>query len=506
MERILCVWSPQWAMANWKRRQPGAWPAEPFALVQAERGVRRLFAVDERAERLGLFVGQKATDAAALVPELALADADPAADADALVALADWCARFSPAVAVDPPDSLFLDMTGAAHLWGGEAAMAADVIDRLARGGIPARTAVAGTPGAAWALAHFGGGAEIIPQGQEARRLFGLPVSALRLPSADAAQIIRLGLSTIAALAALPRDQIARRFGPAVMVRLDQVLGLAREALTFRRPPAPWFARLAFAEPISTPDDLARAAADIAARLCARLEAAGQGASRFELGFHRLDGAALRLSVGLALPGRDAAALVRLFTPKLETVDPGFGIEVVTLAAEAAQPLIPRQGRLDEGRDVDPRAGVASLADRLTNRLGEAAVWRAEAWPSHDPERAVRRRPPLSPVQGVGWDPERPRPLRLFARPEAIEVLAPVPDDPPVVFRWRGAPHRVRRAEGPERQAEEWWRRPFDEADPGRARDYYRVEDEAGSRFWLFRDGLYQAGAPPRWWLHGLFG
>jgi protein ImuB len=493
-------------MANWKRRHPGAWPAEPFALVQAQRGARRLFAVDERADRLGLFVGQKATDAAALVPELALADADPAADAAALVALADWSARFSPAVTVDPPDGLFLDITGVAHLWGGEAAMAADVIARLARGGIPARTAIAGTPGAAWALAHFGAEADIIPQGQEATRLSGLPVSALRLPPGDAAQIARLGISTIAALAALPRDQIARRFGPAVLVRLDQVLGRAREALTYRRPPGPWFARLTFAEPISTPDDLARAAADIAAGLCARLEAAGQGARRFELGFHRLDGAAWRLSVGLALPGRDAAALGRLFTPKLATVDPGFGIEVVTLAAEAIQSLTPRQGRLDDDRDAASEAGVASLADRLTNRLGETAVWRAEAWPSHDPERAVRRRPPLSPVQGGGWDPERPRPLRLLRPPEAIEVLAPVPDDPPVVFRWRGAPHRVCRAEGPERLAEEWWRRPYDKADPGRARDYYRVEDEAGSRFWLFRDGPYQAGASPRWWLHGLFG
>jgi protein ImuB len=267
---------------------------------------------------------------------------------------------------------------------------------------------------------------------------------------------------------------------------------------------------LAFAEPISIPEDLVRAVDDIAGRLCARLEAEGRGARRFELCFHRLDGAVQRLCVGLALPSRQAQALVRLFAPRLETVDPGFGIEVVTLAAGGTEPLAARQGRLDADSDILLEEGVAPLVDRLTNRLGEAAVWRAEAWPSHDPVRAVRRRPPLSrpmaPVEGDGWDSRRPRPLRLLWRPEPIDVMAPVPDDPPVHFRWRGAGHRVRRAEGPERLAEEWWLHPFDEADPGWVRDYYRVEDEAGGRFWLFRDGLYQADARPRWWMHGLFG
>ena len=490
--------------------KPGAAPAEAFALIHTERGARRLYAVDEGATRLGLFVGQKATDAAALVPELVTADADPAADAAALTALADWCARFSPAVALDPPDGLFLDISGVDHLWGGEAAMAADLVARLARNGIPARAAIAGAPGAAWALAHFTQAGGIMPSGLppggEAARLSRLPTAALRLAPAEAAQIARLGLSTIGALGALPRDQIVRRFGPGVVLRLDQALGAAREALVYRRPPNPWFARLAFAEPISAPEDMARVTADIAGRLCARLEAEGQGGRRFDLDFHRLDGIVQSLAIGLALPGRDARAIARLFAPKLETVDPGFGIEVVTLAAEGVQPLSARQSRLGEDREALPEEGLAPLVDRLTNRLGEGAVWRAEAHPSHDPERAVARRPPLSPVRGGGWDPERPRPVRLLRRPEPIEAVAPVPDDPPVFFRWRGAPHRVRRAEGPERLAEEWWRRPFDEAGGGQARDYYRVEDEAGGRFWLFRDGLYQAEVQPRWWLHGLFG
>ncbi|MEO8813500.1 MAG: DNA polymerase Y family protein, partial [Caulobacteraceae bacterium] len=262
-----------------------------------------------------------------------------------------------------------------------------------------------------------------------------------------------------------------------------------------------WLARLAFAEAVSAPEDLARVTTDICRILCARLEDEGMGAQRFELCFHRVDGAAPRLAVGLALPGREAAAVARLFAPRLETVDPGFGIEVVTLAAMAVEPLSRRQRRLDDAGETAPEDGIAPLVDRLTNRLGEGAVWRADAFPSHAPERAVARRAPLSPACANGWSPEAPRPLRLFRRPEPIEAMAPVPDDPPVFFRWRGVAHRVRRAEGPERLAAEWWRKG---AAP--SRDYYRVEDEAGARFWLFRAGLYDAETPPKWWMHGLFG
>jgi protein ImuB len=468
--------------------------------------VRRLTAVDDAAAGLGLYVGQKATDAAALAPGLIIAEADPAADGEALTALADWCARFSPAVAVDPPAGLILDITGVAHLWGGEAAMMADLLRRLEANGLPARAAIAGSPGAAWALAHFAADQAIAPPGEEAAWLASLPVAALRLAPADAAQIDRLGVSDIATLSALPRTQVGHRFGGEAVRRLDQALGRAGEALVFHRPPSPWFARAAFAEPISVPEDLARATSDIAAALCARLEAEGRGARRFDLTFHRLDGASERLTIGLALPGRDPLAVARLFAPLLETVDPGFGIEVVTLAAREVEVLLRVQQNLSHERGASE--DIAPLVDRLANRLGERAVWRAAAFASHAPERAVKRRPPLAATRAgeAAWRPERPRPLRLFRRPEAIEVMALVPDDPPIQFRWRGLAHRVRRAEGPERLAQEWWGRPFDTADPAKARDYYRVEDEAGGRFWLFRDGLYDPVTPPKWWLHGLFG
>ncbi len=460
--------------------------------------------MDEAAAALGLFAGQKATDAMALVPELTVADADPAGDLAALEALVLWCVRFSPAVAVDPPDGLFLDISGVAHLWGGERAMLDDLLDRLGRQGIPARGAVAGSAGAAWALARCGEDRAVAPPDAEPALLAPLPITGLRLEPGTCAQLMRLGLARIGQLAALPRGQLGRRFGQAALTRLDQALARTEEALSFQRPATPWFARLAFAEPISAPEDLARVSRDIAGQLCARLTAEGRAARRFELAYHRLDGRAERRVVGLSLPGRGPEAIARLFAPMLETVDPGFGIEVVTLAADGVEALPERQITLQSVGEIAPEDGLAPLVDRLANRLGEGRVWRAEAYPSHIPERAVVRRAALAPAVGPSWAKDRPRPVRLFTRPEPIEATAPIPDDPPVFFRWRGRVRRVRRAEGPERLAEEWWRRAPGETGVADVRDYYRVEDDTGARYWLFRAGLYGAETPPKWWLHGL--
>jgi protein ImuB len=502
MARCLCVWLPNWAIDNWRRRSAGS--GEVLALATIEAGVRRLTAVDEGAARLGLYVGQKAADASALVPTLQLADSEPEADRCALTVLADWCVRFSPAVAMDPPDGLFLDITGVAHLWGGEAAMRADLLNRLIAQGFAAQAAVAGSAAAAWALARFA--PAVVASGAEAEHLAPLPVAALNLEPETTVQLARLGLKRIDQLAALPRRQVAQRFGEAVWRRLDQALGAAGEALIYRRPPTPWLVRVAFAEPISAPDDLARVCNDLSEQLCARLEAAGQGGRAFELTFHRLDGRFEATSISLALAGRDWRAVARLLRPRLETIDPGFGIEAASLTAAGVETVSAEQCDLERVRGRQPEA-LAPFIDRLVNRLGATAVWRNEAFPSHAPERAARRRPPLAAlVKTEGWGCDRPRPLRLFRRPEPIEAVAPVPDDPPLMFRWRGRVHRVWRAEGPERLAEEWWRRPFDDADRLKTRDYYQVEDEAGARFWLFRAGLYDGVDRPKWWLHGLFG
>jgi protein ImuB len=264
-----------------------------------------------------------------------------------------------------------------------------------------------------------------------------------------------------------------------------------------------------FAEPISTSEDMARSVADLAQKLCTRLGDHGLGARRFEAVFHRVDGATARREVAAALPARDPKRLAALFAPKIETLDPGFGVEVVMLFANAVEPLRVAQTDLVDAATDARDADLAPLIDRLRNTLGENRVWRAVPKQSHVPERAVGKAEPLAPATGVGWDPDKPRPIRLFARPEPIEAIAPVPDDPPALIRWRGRLHRIRRAEGPERIAAEWWRSPWEEmrgaAGVERVRDYYRVEDETGVRFWVFRTGLYDGERPTRWWLHGVF-
>ncbi|MBW3616990.1 MAG: DNA polymerase Y family protein [Proteobacteria bacterium] len=474
-------------------------------------GARRLAAVNEAGEAAGLWRGKKLADSLALVPELRTADHEPEADASALLGLADGCVRFSPAVAPDGPDGLFLDVTGGAAPWGGEAAWLHDLLTRLSRAGAPARAAVADTAGAAWALARFGQADRIrIRPGAQADALRPLPVAALRLPPAAQAGLPRLGLTTVGQVSTLPRAQLAKRFGASTLLRLDQALGTADEALPFRRPPTPWFERLAFFDPLSAPEDLRRAVGDLLHALCERLAAEGQGARRFETVFHRADGCSFPVRIGTGLPARDPDRLLKLFAPKLEFVDPGFGIDAVTLTADRLEPLGERQTRLDQETDVQD--ALAALVDQLGARLGESRVWRAAPQESHVPERAVTRRPASAPLSGFGlpsgpgWDPERPRPMRLLPRPEPVEAMAAVPDNPPLVFTWRGRRRRVRRAEGPERIAEEWWLDAAAVPAVNRVRDYYAVEDGEGERFWLFRDGLYRAGETPRWFLHGLFG
>ena len=337
-----------------------------------------------------------------------------------------------------------------------------------------------------------------------------MPLTLLRLDPRAVAGLLRLGVRTVADLARLPRGDVVARFGPAPVLRLDQALCRGPEPIAWPHPPPPWSERLAFAEPIGTPEDLARALHLLAERLGTRLAAAHRGGQCFVATFLRVDGARPALRIATARPVHEPAYVGKLFAAKLETLDPGFGIDAAVLEAEAVGPLAPTQSGLAEFGA--PTAGdLAATLDALANRLGPGHVWRPAPAPSHVPERALRRADPLSRPEGwplPGGAKPGPRPVRLLRRPEEVEATAPVPDDPPILFRWRGVVHRVRAASGPERIAAEWWRGPRDETreEADRVRDYYCVEDAAGARFWLFRTGR-SAGAPgARWFLHGVFG
>ena len=467
-------------------------------------GARRLTAVDAAAAAHGVRPGQTAADATALFSALRIVAAEPDEDRRALTRIADWCVRFSPSVAVDAPDGLFLDIAGCAHLWDGEAALMDTLLHRLESQGLPARAAVAPTFAAAWAMARHGARADRIIASDVRKPLSPLPIAALRLVGDIEAKLARLGLKSIGHLLELPRGPLRKRFDPALLLQLDRALGQESEAIVFRQAPTQWIERRVFRDGLMTTEQFTHALGELAEKLCARLHERGVGARAFAAAFHRTDGEAARRAVRLALPLRDAKRLTGLFAPKLETLDPGFGVEVLTLCADAVAPLDAAQTDFTADND-EVGADLAPLIDRLSNRFGEDRLWRAQPVESHLPERASAAAGPLSAPSWPATHATRPRPIRLFPRPEPIETIAALPDEPPRSFRWRGRTHAVARAEGPERIAAEWWRQPWAETSPSRVRDYYRVEDADGGRFWLFRAGLYDGEAPPRWWMHGLF-
>jgi protein ImuB len=485
--------------------------ARPFALLRTERQRRMVVAVNRAAAAAGIGPGHTLSDARALEPALEVAEATPEEDAALLGRIADWARRYSPWTAADEPDGVVIDITGCAHLFAnhlceGEPALAADLTGRLRAAGFSARAAIADTPAAAWGLVRFGS-----PEDRRLERLDGLPLAALRLPVEMVEGLHALGLRRIGDLHAMPRAGLAARFGSRLLQHYDQAFGRLDEPISPRRPVPEHRERLTFAEPISTPESIAGALRHLLGRLCKGLEAAGQGVRRLRLDAHRtdqrVDDEPQSLMLGTSRPTRDPAALARLAAPLLERIDPGPGLETLVLSATETGPLTAIQTGIDgEGADsqgIDDR--LAELVDRLALRLGERAVLRLVPRESWLPERCVA---PLAPVEALPvpkpWPAGRPRPLRLLTPPEPIEATAPLPDDPPLQFVWRGLRHRVSRAEGPERIECEWWR---PEGSLGLAvRDYYRVEDGAGRRFWLFRAGLYRPGEWPRWFLHGFLG
>jgi protein ImuB len=486
------------------RRSANAPPGEAPLVLFGQEGPRLVVtAADAPARALGLRPGMALAEAQALVPDFAVAPADPAGEAAGLARLAAWCLRYAPLAAPDPPDGLWIDIAGAAHLAGGEAALLDDLRRRLGAMGLAARVAVAETPGAAWALARFGADpAAVVPLGGVMAALAPLPPAALRLGPEAVALLGRLGIARIDALAALPRGPLARRCGAAVPARLDQALGRAPEPIVPVLPPAAPAARADFPEPLLDAAPLGAAIEALAAQVCARMEAGGVGARRLDLRFERLDGTAAAIRIGTARASRAPAHLARLLRERLETIDPGLGVAALALVVTRAEPLGAEQAAaLGAGADTPD---LADLVDRLANRLGTGRVWQAAPVESTVPERAVRRMAPLASGGGRGWPGGLPRPARLLSPPQPIEALALLPDHPPAAFTWRHRRFRVRRADGPERIWGEWWRR---DAEVPAARDYWRVEDEAGRRFWLYRrgDGVAAESGDLRWFLHGVW-
>ncbi len=518
MTRIVSVWLPLWPIERLRRAMPAAVPEEAaFALVESGSHGIRITAVNRKAASEGVRVGQALADARAAVPALLSRPAEPRRDRFALLKLARWCGRYGPARNIDGADGLWIDVTGVAHLYGGEARLLDDLKARLARFGLTAQVGLADTLGAAHALARFGSKSRLMPPGQTEAQLAALPVEALRLAPQTALLLKRLGLRRIGQLYPLPRAALERRFrsfeaAQAVLMRLDQALGLRPEPCRPLSEPPALFVQRSWPDPLISADALEAETGKLAQELCAVLDARGLGALSVSLSLYRADGTVAEARAGMSAPSRAPDHMTALLKEKLSNLDAGFGVDVLTLAAVHVERRGAHQDALEPQLKETARADTAVLIDRLTSRLGADCVRRISPRASHIPERAQaclsalkersrsRDKTPSWPLK-----PGPPRPPFLLTQPEPITVMAEIPEGPPSRFTWRRVAHRVVRAQGPERIAPEWWREL--QSGKSRPRDYYRIEDEDGAGYWVFREGFYGGEEPPPcWFLHGLFG
>ncbi len=536
----MAIWLAQLAIDRWQLAE-GA-NAAPLALIAESAHGPRLTAINHAAQAEGVRPGTMLTDARALCPGLLTAPADPAGDLALLEKLALWAQRWGPWAALDPPDGLVVDVTGVAHLFGGEAALLADAAERLAARGLTARLAMAPTAGAAWALSRYGGAQTVLhfptsslrakrgnpelgaersglprrfaPRNDEADgddsagALDQLPVAALRLDPATLLVLRRLGLKRIGELSGVARDALARRFrsvrAPAAnpLVRLDQLLGRVPEPLLPVLAQVPPLVQRRLIEPIRHRPLLDQVLSDLTQDLARMLEGLALGARRLDLALWKVDGEVLQRRLELAAASRDPGHIVRLFGARFDDIDAGFGIELARLTASWCEPQLLSQRDFEAAAEAHGTS-LAALIDRLSVRLGPQAVRRPEPADSHWPERAQHWHPPLEPARCTQESLVfHARPLKLLDRAEPIAVIHASPDGLPRRFRWRGALHEITRAEGPERIAPEWWRM----RGTARLRDYYRVEDSMGRRYWIYRHGHAAdgRGGVPEWFLQGL--
>lgn len=485
--RIVSLWFPRLAAERSLRAQP---VDAPFALTLFDRNSERIYDLCPRAEAAGLNRGMTLVHARSFCPGLLTRPADPVTDQRFLRLLARWAVRYCPWVGLDGRDGLFLDITGSAHLLGGEAPLLDDIKSRLIRAGLTVRLGLAGTPGTAWAMSHFAEG--IADDGENLARIGPLPLSALRLPDQTCTSLERLGIATVSELYNLPRATVARRYDPEVLRRLDQALGDIPEQISPLKDEISFAVRITLPDPIGLLDDVMAAARRLIDHLCARLDIAQKGARMLKITFRRVDQENQSVELKLARPMRDGDRILALFERGVSAVDAGYGIDMIRLEAVEVEELGMRQLDRAEGREKD---SLADLITQLGNRVGLENIQRFHPVDSHIPERSFKLVPAAYSSPAPAWPAQRPRPLRLFP-PEPISGAG---FEPPRRFRWRGRSLSTAEAEGPERITPAWWENDQDWAHG--LRDYWRVATFQGQRLWLFHTPQH-----PAWFVQGEFG
>ena len=471
--------------------------SQPFVLRAPSHGRMIVTAANAVAQKHGIDRGMVLADVRAIVPDLKVLDDIPDLPLKLLRRLAEWCIRFTPIVSVDPPDGLFLEATGCPHLWGGEKNYLEDISQKLTRRGYDVRIAIADTPGVAYGVARFGKEPLVTP-GQNLETLLALPPEALRLEPETVERLHKLGLHHIRQFIHMPRASLRRRFGQNLLMRLDMALGFQLETIEPVIPPVPYQERLPCLEPIVTAAGIQIALQQLLKTLCFRLQQEQKGLRGAVFKGYRVDGKVERIEIGTNLPTHNVHHLFKLFEIKLTSIEPALGIELFILEAPKVEDHYPHQEKMWEGTGGLDDIRLSELIDRLAGRVGKNSIHRYVPDEHYWPERSFKSAISLHDKTTAAWRTDKLRPLQLLRIPERIEVTAPIPDYPPMLFRYKGKVYKIIRADGPERIEQEWW------IQEGQHRDYYRVEVEEGHRYWIFRSGHYD-DKTFKWYVHGFF-
>jgi len=495
-KRFVSIWFRYLSTDWFSLRQPHL-KNLPFVLRTPSHGRMIITATNARAEMCGITCGMVLADARAIVPELEVQDDKPDLTDKLLIRLAEWCIRFTPVAAVDPPDGILLDVTGCTHLWSGDEFYLKEIVKKLNERGYDVRAAIADTMGAAWAVARFGN-ETLVPSGMHSEALMSLPPEALRLEADTVARLHKLGLRQVRQFISMPRTSLRRRFGEHFLHRLDKALGQEMEMIEPVRPVEPYQERLPCLEPIVTSTGIEMALQQLLETLCHRLQQEQKGLRSAVFKGYRVDGKIEQIGIGTNRPSHHVKHLFKLLELKLSTIEPALGIELFVLEAPKVEDHFAKQEKVWEGSGGLEDERLSELLDRLASKIGTQSIHRYVPDEHYWPERSFKQTSSLDEKLSTTWRIDKSRPLQLLPNPEYIEVTAPIPDYPPLLFRYKGKLHTIVKADGPERIEQEWW------LQQGQHRDYYRVEDEDGHRYWLFRLGHYH-DETFQWFIHGFF-
>jgi len=497
MARYVAIWF-RYLTTDWFTIRKPELKEIPFVLAAPKHGRMIVQAASLPACTKGIQQGMVVADARAIVPELQVFPEQPTLAEKLLKKLAEWCLRCTPVVGVDLPDGLILDVSGCAHLWGGERAYLKDIHGKLTGYGYHVRIAIADTIGTAWAVSRYGKISGLIPTHQQLQALLPLPPAALRLEQAVVEKLLKLGLYKIESFINIPRAALRRRFGTSMLTRLDQALGKEIEVISPVRPIEPYQERLPCPEPIRSITGIEIALKKLLEALCTRLTKEEKGLRACVLKCFRMDGNIQQVQIGTTRPSRNVLHLFKLFELKLSGLEPALGFELFLLEAPVVEALSVIQEAIWNSKEETNNEVIAELLDRIAGKIGATAIHRYLPEEHYIPERSIKLAASLQEQPLTTWSSDIPRPLQLLSVPEEINVMVAIPDYPPSLFHYKGAVHRVSKADGPERIEQEWW------LQKGEYRDYYCVEDEEGRRYWLFRLGHYDS-REPKWFVHGFY-